>query len=102
MRRLGWPFRRRLPRERRGARVHSTYRHPSADWCTYFGLSNLERFDILQTVNNTTADLEVLGSLVKPTPPLQGARTDAPPARKLNLIEVSDVHSALRCIQQML
>ena len=53
--------------------------------------------DILEPVDDTATDLEVGRSCLKPAPPFEGAGAQAPAPREMNLIEMSDIHSALQC-----
>jgi hypothetical protein len=57
------------------------------------GSAELQRFvslDVIKAVNDATTDLEILRPLANPAPSLQRPRAYAPPAGKLDLIQMPD------------
>jgi hypothetical protein len=56
---------------------------------------SLKGLDVFNAVDNTPTQLEELGSLPRPTPPLNGAMGKVQSSSQLDLIEVSYCHAAL-------
>ena len=57
-------------------------------------LLGFEGLDIFKSIYNPTADLEKVRPLVEPPPTLERARTEAPAACQLHLIEMSKIRRA--------
>src|SRR5438128_147636 len=86
----GEPLPRRSRLVRMGDHAHSSscrLRIQSLGIARARGLVGLH---IVQAIDNATADLQVLRSLMEPAPTFQGTGTDAPPTRKVDLVKVTN------------
>src|SRR4051812_12247783 len=62
----------------------------------YNPVPELVCFNVLETVGNPAAYLQIGGSLVQPAPSFKGPRAHPPPACQLNLVEMMRATAAAR------